>query len=221
MPEENWPKVKLFRPFGPTIMEMDMPEDLVKNLNDYVETIIKDKAKSKKLDAGGTLVGQVTQEISLEKTFYESHFKKFLFRAVETYVFGSSRKKIKNFQLRDCWVVRQYENEYNPNHYHSGHLSGVGYLKVPESFGAQKQESVKDVNKNGYIEFVHGAKMFLSNSQMFVKPEVGKFYVFPHYLMHLVYPFKGKGERRSISFNGEIDESVFLETYGAIKFEKN
>ena len=33
--------------------------------------------------------------------------------------------------------------------------------------------------------------------------------------------FKGKGERRSISFNGEIDETVFLETYGAVKVEKN
>ena len=49
---------------------------------------------------------------------------------------------------------------------------------------------------------------------MFIKPELGKFYVFPHYLMHLVYPFKGKDERRSISFNGEIDEHVFLSTYG-------
>ena len=56
--------------------------------------------------------------------------------------------------------------------------------------------------------------MFSSRSQMFIKPELGKFYVFPHYLMHLVYPFKGKEERRSISFNGEIDEHVFLSTYG-------
>ena len=217
MSKQNQTNVKLFRPFGPTIMEMDMPEEVVNNVNNYVEKIIKDKEKSRKLDAGGQLVGQVTQEISLEKDFYESHFKDFLFKAVETYIFGSSRKKIKNFKLRDCWVVRQYENEYNPNHYHSGHLSGVGYLKVPKSFGDQKQKSVKEVNKNGHIEFVHGSKMFLSNSQMFVKPEVGKFYVFPHYLMHLVYPFKGKEERRSISFNGEIDEQVFLSTYGPFK----
>jgi len=218
MSKQDHSNVKLFRPFGPTIMEMDMPKDVVKNTNDYVEKIIKNKEKSKELDAGDSLVGQVTQEISLEKDFYESHFKDFLFKAVETYIFGSSRKKIKNFKLSDCWVVRQYENEYNPNHYHSGHLSGVGYLKVPKSFGDQKQ-SVKEVNKNGMIEFIHGSKMFLSNSQMFVKPQVGKFYVFPHYLMHLVYPFKGKGERRSVAFNGDIDEMVFLETYGAIKIE--
>ena len=178
MAKQDYPNVKLFRPFGPTIMEIDMPDEVVKNVNNYVEKIVQDKKKSKELDAGGQLVGQVTQEISLEKDFYESHFKDFLFKAVETYVFGSSRKKIKNFKLRDCWVVRQYENEYNPNHYHSGHLSGVGYLKVPKSFGDQKQKSVKEVNKNGHIEFVHGSKMFLSNSQMFVKPQVVNFMFF-------------------------------------------
>ena len=92
MSEQEYPKVKLYRPFGPTIMEMDMPDEVVNNVNNYVEKVVKDKDKSKKLDAGGQLVGQVTQEISLEKDFYESHFKKFLQKAVETYIFGSSRK---------------------------------------------------------------------------------------------------------------------------------
>jgi len=208
--------VKLFRPFGPPIMEIDMPEDVMKNVNNYVEKTTKDKKKVKELDLGDQLAGQVTQEIALEKSFYESHFKNFLTHAVATYIFLITKRKIKNFKLRDCWVVRQYENEYNPNHYHSGHLSGVGYLKIPKSFG-ETEQSTKNINKNGMIEFVHGAKMFLSSSQMFVKPTVGKFYVFPHYLMHLVYPFKGKGERRSISFNGEIDEMLFLETYGGFQ----
>ena len=216
MSKQDQIPVKLFRPFGPPIMEIDMPEDVIKNVNDYVEKTTQDKKKIKELDVGDQLAGQVTQEISLEKNFYESHFKNFLTHAVQSYIFLITNRKIKNFELKDCWVVRQYENEYNPNHYHSGHLSGVGYLKLPKSFGESKQ-STKNVNKNGMIEFVHGAKMFLSGSQKLVKPAVGKFYVFPHYLMHVVYPFKGKGERRSISFNGEIDQMLFLETYGGFK----
>ena len=52
--------------------------------------------------------------------------------------------------------------------------------------------------------------MFLSESSMFIKPVVGDFYFFPHYLMHSVYPFKGsEEERRSISFNATIDEDIF------------
>ena len=43
----------------------------------------------------------------------------------------------------NSWVVRQFKNEYNPTHWHSGHVSGAGYLKVPKSLGThvQKKES--------------------------------------------------------------------------------
>ena len=33
------------------------------------------------------------------------------------------------------------------------------------------------------------------------KPEVGDMYLWPSRLLHGVYPFKGKGERRSVAFN--------------------
>ena len=122
-----------------------MPKEVVDNVNDYVEKIIKDKKKSKKLDMGDKLVGQVKQEIALEKDFYESHFKNFLTYAVQSYVYLVTKQKTKNFKLIDCWVVRQYENDYNPNHYHSGHLSGVGYLKLPKSFGETEQTTKEQI----------------------------------------------------------------------------
>ena len=50
----------------------------------------------------------------------------------------------------------------------------------------------------------------MSNSQFKIVPEVGDFYFFPHYLMHTVYPFTGSDEeRRSISFNANIDENIY------------
>ena len=52
--------------------------------------------------------------------------------------------------------------------------------------------------------------MFLSQSTMNILPKVGDFYFFPNYLMHQVFPFKdSKEERRSISFNGLIDNKIF------------
>ena len=44
------------------------------------------------------------------------------------------------------WIVRQFENDYNPVHVHSGHISGVGYLKVPKNLGEYEQQN-KKVNK--------------------------------------------------------------------------
>ena len=118
------------------------------------------------------------------------------------------KKKISKSEFRNIWVVRQFRDEYNPVHYHSGHISGAGYLKVPESFGESSQKSKID-NPNGKIEFIHGSKMFLCESNIRVEPKIGDFYLFPHYMMHNVYPFKSEGERRTISFNADIDENIF------------
>ena len=52
--------------------------------------------------------------------------------------------------------------------------------------------------------------MFLCKSTLNIKPQVGDFYFFPHYLMHTVFPFKNTDEeRRSISFNANIDEDIY------------
>ena len=57
---------------------------------------------------------------------------------------------------------------------------------------------------------IHGQRAFMSDSQYKITPEVGDFYIFPHFLMHTVYPFKDTDEeRRSISFNASIDDKIF------------
>ena len=41
-----------------------------------------------------------------------------------------------------------------------------------------------------------------------IKPKVGDVLLFPNYLMHTAYPFSSEGERRSFSFNLEIDKNI-------------
>ena len=201
--------IKVIRPFSPSIARVKIPNELVDTLNDYTDKIVKDEEKLKNLDHGKTLEGSVTQELRLEKDFIvSSGFSKFLSDSVFTWIRLSESKEIKSFNLMSTWIVRQFENEYNPVHYHSGHVSGVGYLKVPKSFGENPQK--KNNNHNGKIDLVHGTRQFLSESSFVITPEVGYFYFFPHYMMHTVYPFNGtKEERRSISFNAKIDEETF------------
>ena len=201
-------EIQLFKPFGPPIGKFEMEIDLVNKINNYVDELIKDKEKTSKLDAGENLAGQVNQEISFEKSFCEKFITPTLIKNITAYIFASTKKKISKCSFRDIWVVRQYRDEYNPVHYHSGHISGVGYLKLPENFGKSVQKSKID-NPNGKLEFIHGSKMFLSESNIRITPKIGNFYMFPHYMMHNVYPFKSNGERRSISFNADIDEDIF------------
>ena len=201
--------IKVLKPFGPSVAKIEIPEQMLKDLNKYVDEIIKDEDKSKILDLGKTLAGNVKQEFRLEPDFIKSSgFGSFLSTATRKWIEISQNQKITKFSIKSSWIVRQFENEYNPVHYHSGHLSGVGYLKLPNDFGKLFQSS-KTKNLNGNIALIHGGKMFNSESVFEIKPKVGDFYLFPNYLMHTVYPFYGKDERRSISFNATIDENIY------------
>ena len=201
--------IQVIRPFGPTIAKTKIPTNILKKLNDYSDQIINEPKKLENQNYGKQLAGNVKQEFKLDKDFIQkSGWGEFLANGVKEWIFLSNQKKITKFTIHESWIVRQFQNEYNPSHYHSGHVSGVGYLKVPKSFGETFQTG--KFNKNGKLELIHGSKMFLSEAQLGIKPEIGDFYFFPHYLIHLVYPFYGSDEeRRSVSFNASVDEKNF------------
>ena len=208
-------EIKLLKPFGPSILKVSIPKPIIDNLNNYIDKIILDKKKSKELDIGDRLVGDVTQEFELEqKIMQESGWGQFLSNCVSKWIELETKNKITKFQILKSWVVRQFENEYNPTHWHSGHISGAGFLKVPSNLGKNKQDKKEISYKGGSLQLMHGSRMFLSHSTYNIVPVVGDFYFFPNYLMHHVYPFKNsKEERRSISFNAKIDDNIY-DVYG-------
>ena len=83
-------------------------------------------------------------------------------------------------------------------------------MKVPKTLGSFVQDKGDKVYKGGTLNLIHGSRQFLSHSIFQIKPKVGNFYLFPNYMMHTVYPFKGTDdERRSISFNANIDPNIY------------
>ena len=203
-------ELKIIKPFGPSILFSKIPNKIVTDLNNYIDSIIKDKDKSNELDFGNQLAGDVTQEFRLEKEFVKNiGWIDFLGKCVYNWIKQELKLEITKFELLESWIVRQFENEYNPVHYHNGHVSGAGYLKVPENLGKFVQDKDRTF-QGGDLNLIHGSRQFLSKSIFPVKPKVGDFYFFPSYLMHTVYPFNGtREERRSISFNANVDEKIF------------
>ncbi len=197
---------EVLKPFGPSIVKMKMPDTMVKEINNYVDTLILDEEKIKKLDQGHMLIGKVQQEFLMEVNFMKKiKWAEFLASKVSNWVKEDLKKDIKNFQLIKSWVVRQFKNDYNPVHWHSGEISGVGYLKVPHNLGNTSQPD-KKTNENGKLQLIFGSPNLFSKSTFLIKPELGDFYLFPNYLMHTVYPFSGTDEeRRSVSFNAKVE----------------
>ncbi len=196
--------MKVVSPFGPKIGIIKIPKKIINQINQEFEKIIKNKNLSKKNEYSKKLVGQVKQEIELSKSFIDKYLKKFINENINKFLKKALNKKPNKIKIKNLWVVKQLKNDYNPIHFHNGDLSGVGYLKIPKNL----TKGNKKLKTNGTIDFIHGSKSFLSNSIYNHIPKVGDLILFPNYLMHTAYPFKKDGERRSFSFNLEVDKKV-------------
>jgi hypothetical protein len=219
-------KIETLIPFGPAILKTSIPSYVVDNLNVHCDETLADEQKLKDYDYSGQLAGNVKKEFKLSGEFLnkEENFSNILRKLAERMIavdvrgteeqLGVSylrnappsttnidRKYITGCQVLTVWCVSQWGGDFNPLHIHSGDLSGVLYLKVPE--GLEEEYKNEDHHPAvGDIEFITGMPQAFSRNSVKVSPKVGDLYVFPAWLHHTAYPFRTPDqERRSISFN--------------------
>ena len=214
-----------FLVLGARIGKIIMPSEIVSDL-----ISITDKSINSNEDFGYALAGQVKNEKVLTKkdlghiwTWFEdevSLYIKKILKDIDTR-FRNKLASSKNLEIdaliESMWTVSQIENEYNPVHYHTEiksfedispncQVSSVMYLKTPNK--SSRKIKNKKSDPDGAIEFISqgfGTELqSLSIGSRRFKPVVGHLYIFPSWLLHTVYPFVGKGERRSISFNSSF-----------------
>ncbi|MBI04871.1 MAG: hypothetical protein CMI96_03530 [Pelagibacteraceae bacterium] len=195
---------QIIRPFSPAIGKYKLPDQTVNLINQHVDEILKDQNKIEELYNGDNLAGEIKYEVKIEKKFLDKYLYEIFKSYVFNYVKSAMSKEFKNFEIKSCWAVCQYENDYNPVHWHTGNISAVTYTKVPKDFGT----SYKKTNLNGNISFIHGTTQLTAASNYNINPKVGDLYIFPSYLMHTVYPFFSTEERRSVSFNAFLDQET-------------
>lgn len=185
---------EVFSPFGPSILRFNLAEDLISFLNTFADKEIIE-GKSCEFALPEPLV--FAQPISLATV---------ISNAIKAYVQESEGSRLKSVRFEIFWVVSQIENTPSPMHFHSGDISGVLYLKLPQiSLQNEVERNYISGRKAGYINFIDGTKQRFSKSLISFKPRVGDLYIFPGWLLHGAEPFLGSGERRSIAFNAFIE----------------
>ncbi len=192
--------MKNIKPFGPSIGKTKISKKFSDKLNNEFDI----KSNSKKVDYSSKLASQIKNELKISNNFIKKNLEEELIKNINKFLSNDKIKNIKKIKILNLWVVRQFQGEYNPIHYHEGDLSGVGYLKLPKGMTNNKMVKNKKLKTNGTIDFINGQKGFLSKSIYNVVPKIGDLLIFPNYLMHTAYPFNVEGERRSFSFNAKI-----------------
>lgn len=193
--DESHPQMEFFSPFGPLIGRTQTPAHLIEHVNAHVDDILP-------ADKGS--------EILLSETFCQSGGDDSLLQWVSSqisrYVSGVERSDAAGIHVQKFWIVNQYSGTPSPMHFHSGDISGVMYLKVPQLTTGQEQKNYISGRQSGYINFLIGGKQRFSRSLISFRPVVGEFLIFPAWLLHGAEPFQGEGERRSLAFNASVCE---------------
>jgi len=206
---ERWSRTtdfKLIKPFGPHVAMVQAPSDILEKMIKLTDEILEDENR---VDWGGHLVGQVAEEPWVSnKQLEELGLLKYFNGLLYNYVWNSLKMEGQDVEqlqvaLDHMWIVSQYENEYNPIHFHTYcDLSSVMWLKVPKWERREKLPAYK-TQRDGHIEFVYKTACpgAMERGSMSLNPEPGASVLFPSNLLHTVYPFQGPGERRSVAFN--------------------
>lgn len=178
-----------------------LPPRVVRDLNALTDRRLKDKNST---DYSEHLAGHIERgaQVELEMGELPPRFRGLVLDLSAAYVesqrsLGGFRPEHFELSFVDAWVVSQREKDFNPVHRHGGQLSGIVYLKVPRQINRRNFPE-------GCLEFVYGRgkpETLDFNGNRTVLPVAGDMYIFPAWLQHLVYPFYGRGERRSLSFN--------------------
>ena len=214
---------KWVRPFGPYIVQTTISDELHKLLLKGSKKVRNNKKLKKKNDYRNRLAGNLSEEYSFADAFtikerqiintelrwLASEFTK----AGEKLQpgFGKNRIGSRARQPEDilihepAWVNFMKAGEWNPAHNHTGDISCVMYLKVPKEIEQENKTATHTSESNtptaGRIEFKYGDNIGYCVNGVIRRPQEKDIYLFPAGLCHLVYPFKSKVERISISVN--------------------
>jgi len=197
------------KPFGPLIYKADIRGEF----HDFLLNGLDDAKDSSSMKS--YLVGNIENQKSAAP-YDHSKFIKFLHPHIENYIqekynsvieirklcldavkptWNSKKHHITYDLYTGPWVNFQQKHEFNPLHKHSGSISSIIFIDIPEEIEQERNDSDFTLRAAGCLEFVH------INQHHIVKPKSGYMYLFPANLWHQVYPYKSDVERVTMSFN--------------------
>lgn len=160
-------QVEKINPFGPEILRAKCPQNILDEINSFVDRIEKSEEDKKLYSSlSGNIPNLLLRDI--ENIFLPYDFciqiglKSLLEKLAENYskdhgnyklasMGNSSNDKAfktnRDILYSDSWVNRYYSGDYTPIHTHGADISGIIFLKIPEK--ELYEESMKNIESQG------------------------------------------------------------------------
>ncbi len=153
---------------------------------------------------GGQQIQVYPNELNIDVSWLVKYFEDICQGYMEIVSSQSGTEDLKYCKpvVNSIWTIRQYPGQYQEMHSHpGGNISGNVYLSAPElEIDSYKSDSqllfsfpqTKDITK------------FIMNDTMRYTPVPGTVILFPSYLPHTVYPWRGTGTRTVLAFDAVL-----------------
>ena len=152
---------------------------------------------------GGQQIQLVPNEFNLDtkvlKTFIETKCREYLDNIIK--VTGVTDLNGYDPYLISAWTIKQSSGDYQALHNHEAHISGNIYIEFPDLLPDSKKS-------DGCIEFrfpvIRNPAHFNFTDQWRFTPSPMKMVIFPSYVAHTVYPWKGEGNRTILAWDVKL-----------------
>lgn len=229
IPDINKQVIEIIPMVKSAFCRIEVPQVLMDNLNIYLDRIYKDpNAESRSNNLVGAikmLSGKKGKQLVMDMDDdLVKPFSEFILLCSKIYM--SQMYNLDNIDndtykliVDEVWSVHQYETDFNPHHQHSNSISNFGlssflHTKLPKQLLDRYTKKNKQYEGGGWYDgktmLSWGNLSFEDQKQLkfpqtlYTTGETGILYLFPQWLIHGVYPFFGKGERRTVASNISI-----------------
>ena len=198
-----------FAYFNPTVMAVaDVPADIFSLLQGLVFEAHEHQEHN---DVGNPLIsvrgGQqiqlVPNEFKLDTTVLKNYIESQVRGYINTIMQNNGRSDLAPYEplLVSAWTIRQASGDYQALHTHEAHVSGNIYIDVPD---LEDGSNPSDANIEFRLPVIKDPARLIFVDQFRFNPQPMKMIVFPSYIPHTVYPWRGEGTRTILAWDCKL-----------------
>ena len=186
----------------------DVPADVFTQLQGMVEQAHghrehNDAGNSAISVRGGQQIQLVPNEFGLDTSVLKFYVESQIQGYIDTIMRQSGRTDLDPYtpMLISAWTIKQTSGDYQALHTHEAHVSGNIYIDVPD---LDDDANSSDANIEFRLPVIRNPANFIFVDQWRFKPQLMKMVIFPSYIPHTVYPWKGNGTRTILAWDAKL-----------------
>ena len=198
-----------FAYFNPTVMAVDeIPVDIFTRIQNVASAAHahpehNDAGNQSISVRGGQQIQVVPNEVNLQTDFLTNFIELKVQEYIDNIMATNGRPDLDAYKPKciSAWTIRQTSGDYQALHNHEAHISGNIYIDVP-TLPEDSQSS--DANIEFRLPVIRNPAHLIFVDQWRYNPQPMNMIIFPSYISHTVYPWRGTGYRTILAFDCQL-----------------